>query len=130
MLKWVISVLSFCLLGANPQSQPPSCRVVRQITVQWTESGQQINRLYTIPEKMDKLLIYLRSLDPVPQDAASEEIATPVYRIVVSLSDGSVVCYTQQGLTNFRKGSDSWQVIDPEDAIRLPLILAAIPGDG
>lgn len=129
MLNWVLSFLSFCLLlgGSFPNQTSP--HVVTEISVQWMQDGTENHRVYIQPGKMNKLLLYLRSLDPVPKNEAPDPQAVPEYQITLQLSDGTVVRYTQLGITNFRKEDGSWQVIDPEDAIRLPLILAAVPGD-
>ena len=132
MLNWVISLISFCLMlgGSLPDTVRP-CRVVTEITVEWQEENTPQSRRYTDQGKMNKVLNCLRSLDPIPLAPGSAPEAAPSvqYEIRLLRSDGSAVRFTQQGLTNFRKDGGQWMRIDPEDAIRLPLVLAAIPGD-
>ena len=133
MLNWVISVLSFCLIvGGNFPDAVGPCRVVTEITVEWSTDDTQGTVVYTDQHKMNKVLNYIRSLDPMPVsgDALPNLEGKSRYQIGILRSDGTIVSYTQYGITNFRKENGTLNEVDPEDAIRLPLLLAAVPGDG
>lgn len=130
MLNWVITILTFSLLfGGNNQNQRTApCRVVTEITIQYTDEGSAVQKRYIRQDKMNKVLNYIRSLDPKPaRNAPPEDVQH--FEITLTLSDGTTVRYTQYGLEYLRNGDLAWQSIDPDQAIRLPLILAAIPGD-
>ena len=130
MINWIITVLSFSLLLGNaiPDAAPP-CHVVTQVRVEWTEDGIDFSRIYTEHEKMNKLLLYLRSLKPVPIHDPPTDAENPLYSVHLIMSDGSSKVFQQLGLFYFHENAAQWQAVDPETAIRLPLILAAIPGD-
>ena len=132
MLNWIITVLSFCMLlgGSYPASLNP-CRVVTEITIEWNDENTTHSCRYTQQQKMNHVMNYLHSLNPIPGggDPSQESTNATQYRIRILRSDGTVGSYTQHGITNFHKENEPWEYIDPEDAIRLPLILAAIPSD-
>lgn len=130
MLNWIVTIISFSLLmgGSSPSRANPG-RVVAEITVAWTEEGDAFQRRYSGQGEMNKMLHYLRHLDPAEDSVPEEMPAGPSYDIRLLLSDGSTVQYVQKSLFYLQKDSGPWQRIDPEEAIRLPLILAAIEGD-
>lgn len=130
MLKWIISFLTFSLLlgGQDIESVPP-CRVVTKVSVEWTENSTNFQRIYTDQDKMNKLLIYLRTLKPQIPTELPEISDGPEYRILLELNDGSQVRYAQYGLSFFSKNEGPWQVIDSDRAVRLALIVEAFPSD-
>ena len=129
MWNWVISILSFCLLMGSSMPDLMPCTVVTEITVQWEIEGHAKSQRYTQQGKMNKVLNYLRSLDPMPVNEIPDDAVTTEYFIRLQRSDGTSIQFIQRGITNFRKEDGAWEAVDPEDAIRLPLLLAAIPGD-
>lgn len=130
MLKWIMTILSFSLLlGGTNLTKVSPCRVVTEISVEWQENGMPLRQVYTDQGKMNKYLIYLRSLGPQSVADIPDEPDEPLYEIRLTLSDGSTVLYKQQGTRFFQETDSHWQAIDPEDASRFPLILAAIPSD-
>lgn len=132
MLNWVLAIISSALLmtGNCSGPGPAPCQVVTAVTVRWQEDEAAHIRRYTGQGEMNKVLNYLRSLDPAELPGPPQETGGPVYDICLRLSDGSAVRYTQQSLFYLREDDGPWLEIDPEEAIRLPLILAAIAGDG
>lgn len=131
MLNWVISVLTFCLvLGGNFPENAKPCRVVTAITIQWEMDDTEYRRVYTTQNKMNKILNYLRSLESAAAANDPEEsLLMPQYQILLQRSDGTAVQMVQYGITHFREADGSLMAVAPEDAIRLPLLLAAIPED-
>ncbi len=131
MLNWIISIVSFCLLlGGSFPENPKPCRVVTAITIQWEIDDTEYSKVYTAQNKMNKVLNYLRSLEPASQNNSSEDsLMTPQYQILVQRSDGTTEHMVQYGITHFRKEDGSLMWVAPEDAIRLPLLLAAISDD-
>lgn len=130
MLKWIISLFTFSLLlGGRINGPVPPCHVVTEVSVSWAEGGTEYRRTYTDQRKMEKLLLYLRSLKPQPPSVTPELLDTPKYQITLRLSDDSQVFFTQYGLSFFSKADGSIQLIDAEKAARLALILEAIPED-
>lgn len=136
-MKRVLILLAFvfCLplwgcSGRSDATEPSKCRIVTEITIQVNHGSEPTLSRYSDSSKISKALNYLRRLDvwdPPDQDPA----AAPGdrYRIAVYFSDGSAAYYDQIGLEYFREAAGPWKKIDPEHALRLPLLLAAVPSD-
>ncbi len=132
-LLLLIIMLCFSASGCSGRSkppEPPKCRVVTEITIQVENAPEPGLCRYTDPRKMTKALNYLRHLDPWDIPETEPGISEgPEYRITLRLSDGSEKVYEQIGLSYFREPGTDWREIPPADAIRLPLLLAAVQSD-
>lgn len=136
MKKILFLMLSiFCILFAGcadrPRPpEPPECRVVTEITIQVENVPQPGLCRYSNPRKMTKALNYLRRLDPwdLP-DTDPETVPGARYHITLYFSDGSTKVYDQIAYDYLRESDGPWREIDPEYALRLPLLLAAVPSD-
>ena len=128
MSNWIMAVMTSILLLTGLSQEVSPCRVVTAITVEWEESGVHRRQHYEDPADMDRLLHYLRALRPFQLYDEPENIPQRIYHITVTCSDGSQVRYAQAGLQYLKKEDGHWEKLNPERAIRLPLLLAAIPG--
>lgn len=127
MLKWIISVLSAAILFGNTTVHHPvrNCRIITEITVEWeSDRGPATLRITDQPE-MSKLLHYLRHLDPQPETNTGKE-EDALFRISLNRSDGRVFRIHQRGISHIQQENGAWKAIDPEEGIRLPLILAVL----
>ena len=126
-----LAVFSCLAAGCGKQTKVdgsiPLCRVVTHITV---ESPQAPQRLYSSPDKMRRILNYLRLLEPFPPEQPSGDMPQQeLYRITLYQSDGSSQTYLQMGDRFIQQESQPWQAIDPDQGGKLPSLLHAIPGD-
>lgn len=124
-------ILAFTVSGCRATSQtPPISRVVTQITVEATNSGQLSKKLYTAPDKMKVILNYLRKLDPYTEaDIEPDTFRTDAYQITVSYSDGNNTVYRQIYNQYLQVGNGPWKRIDPIYGGALLPILSNMPGD-
>ena len=92
--------------------------------------GQLQHIRYTVLEKMRAVLLYLRLLrtEKVPTDAPEIRDAD-VFEITVSLSNGAQRKYIQKDHSYFRKGNDTWQYIQPQQAAELKRLLFFFESD-
>ena len=130
MQNLFLALTALCLTFTGHQvfPRPQSCTVVTEISVTTQDPAGAYQQSYTDQYKMSQLLNHIRHLDRKAQ-TEPEASTLPDYEISVIFSDGSTVHYVQKGLDYFQTGDGPWRKIDPEQGIRLPLLLAAIPAD-
>lgn len=136
MKKLLILLLSiFCLSAAGctgrlSPPEPPKCRVVTEVVIQVENTPEPGLCRYSDPQKMTKALNCLRRLDPwdLP-DTDPETVSGSRYHITLHFSDGSAKVYDQIAYDYLRESGGPWLEINPEHALRLPLLLAAVPSD-
>ena len=108
----------------------PFCRVVTEITVQVENAPETGLCRYTTPNKMIKTLHCLRRLDPWDLADTDPELAPgPRYHFDLTLSDGSHKTYDLIGNSYLREGNGPWREVTASQALRIPLLLAAVPSD-
>ena len=119
--------LTLCFCGCQQvESEPP--RVVTEISITRAADGQTHH--YTNDRCMEKILNYLRTLDPHSRVSnLSEEDNNTAYLITVTRSDGTQTLYGQIHPSYFYGDSQYWKRIDPKKADRLPLLFYALPPD-
>lgn len=116
------------LWGCSPQetAQPPHVGV--QILVQ-DEKNRPL-RQYTQPEKLQKVLLKLRTLgytglpETDPEGLSGERLT-----FQVRLADGSDAVYQLRRGLYFHRDDRPWKKIDPERAAELESLLQNLPGD-
>ena len=128
-------ILSFSISAAGCTRLPTAmeaalCRVVTEIVISVENVPEPGLCRYTDPSKMTKALNCLRRLDPwdLP-DTDPEAEPGPRYRICLNFSDGSSKSYDLIGNSYFRENRGPWQEVSSDRALRIPLLLAAVPSD-
>lgn len=130
LLISIFSMISGGCTGRHSPAPPPECRVVTEVEIRVENTPEAGLCRYTDPRKMTKALNCLRRLDPWNLPESDPETAPGArYRVTLRFSDGSEKAYEQIGLDFFREPSGRWLEIAPEEALRLPLLLAAVPSD-
>ena len=124
----ILTATVLLLWGCSPQeaAQPPHVGV--QILVQ--EEKNRPLRRYTQPEKLQKVLLKLRTLGftGLPE-TDPEGLPGETLTLQVRLADGSDAVYQlRQGLY-FHRDDRPWKKIDPEQALALENLLQNLPGD-
>lgn len=132
-LAAVFLCFSFFLLpgcGNITKEEMPLCRVVTQVDIIGQEKDVQIHRHYTDTEKMQWVLIYLRTLDPgIKPQTPPEEALAEIYEISLKFSDGSEKVFRQADHRYYSVGSHPWQSIEPGKASGLYALMRALPSD-
>lgn len=124
-------ILAFTVLllwGCSPPEGAELPRVGVQILVQ--DGQNRPLRRYTRPEKLQKVLLQLRTLGftGLPE-TDPEKLPGAVLNLQVRLADGSTTVYhLRQGLY-FNRDGRPWRKIDPEQALALENLLQNLPGD-
>ena len=134
MKRWfgffLLPLLLIAVLSGSAKPERAKCRYVTQIDVDCQVDGQLQHIRYTDQEKMRAVLLYLRLLrtEKVPTDAPEIRDAD-VFEITVSLSNGAQRKYIQKDHSYFRKGNDTWQYIQPQQAAELKRLLFFFESD-
>jgi len=126
-------VLFVCMLmmcGCGKNDTKPVYEVVTSVDILTARDGQLLRRHYVTPEKIQPVLLYLRTLK---HTTLSEPITEPegedVFLIAVGLSSGAVRYYRQAKHRYFSFDNGSWGAIDPGAAAGLYAILQKFPDD-
>jgi hypothetical protein len=107
-----------------------SGKIVESIVITAEETDQFTRRFYNVDEKMQLILLYLRSLGPkfqAKEDPHSQ--VGPMICITMYYSDGSQRIFRQKGQQYFQEGTGLWQTIDPEKGAALWRIVLHTPSD-
>lgn len=125
---FVLLLLAITALGGcGKQESPPGIRVVTEITVTAIRDGKLERRQLTKNADMQRILNYLRRLDPYNKTAiAADTFRTDAYEIIVSYSDGDHATYRQIYDQYLQIPDGSWRRIDPKLGDLLPGILDEI----
>lgn len=117
----VKKVLLFIILviftaGCRPQPQTDvAAHIVTEITITCQNCNDFTRRYYNTHEKMQKILLYLRSVSPgfTPEEDP-EPLAGRVICITLHRADGSTKIYRQKGDRYLQEGTKPWKKIKPE----------------
>ena len=123
----ILSLLSFPGCGQKAVYQPP---VVTGISITCRREDRLITRNYTRPEKVHRLLCYLRR-QPTKGYARvdPERVMGDAFWIRVQLSDGRSRIYRQRCGRFLSVDCSRWKNIDEAYGRRLYYLLYAIPED-
>ncbi len=134
-IAWILTALLFlcCTTGCNRQpgdSGLSDFSVVTQVTVFYENGPIRTLRQYTSDGKMQKILDYLRLINPYgAPDEDPEAAAGSDFQIVLSYSNGQQKFYRQKS-DRFLQGTDGrWQKIDPSRAEDLSKIVGQMESD-
>ncbi len=122
--------LAGCKASSAALPQPPLCRVVTRVEVDYENGPIHARRCYTSSEKMEQVLNYLRQIDPygTPEESP-ETVSGSDYFIILSYSDGFQKRYHQKSDRYFQTDGGRWARIDPDRAEKLAELLGAMPSD-
>ena len=115
------------LSGCGKQEKPQSIRFITGITVTSIRDGHLERRQLTKSAPMQRIMNYLRQLDPYNKTGISADtFRTDAYEIIVSYSDGNHATYRQIYDQYLQLPNGSWRCIDPKLGNKLPEILDAL----
>lgn len=122
-LKKAMIVLYFALIlgGCRPQAQTDvAAHVVKEITITCEGCTAFTRRYYNTHNKMQKILLYLRSVSPgtTPKEDP-ENLAGQVICITLRRADGSTKLYRQKNDRFLQEGTNPWRQIKPEWGVTL-----------
>lgn len=136
--KMTVIYLSMILLlitaGCNHMMQRPSeteaYRVVTQIDVLYQKDRIVSDGSFFDPEKMQKILYYLRSVSPYGTPTEDPEQASGSnFYITLRYSDNTQKVYQQRDNRFMRIDGGPWKRIDPKRAMMLIQILETMDSD-
>lgn len=106
-------------------------RVVTGVEVTVSHNAQVHTYRYTQPEKMSKVLNYLRSLRTyAPAPIAADTFRGDAFRIILERSDGTQVIYHQIADGYLQKDGGPWEATDEKHAANLLRLLQNLSPDG
>ncbi len=124
----ILTATALLLWGCSPPetAEPPHVGV--QILVRDGQNRQL--RRYTRPEKLQKVLLKLRTLGftGLPE-TDPERLPGEVLNLQVRLADGSSTVYHLRRGLYFNRDERPWRKIDPEQGMELEKLLINLPGD-
>jgi len=130
---FLVLFAALLITGCSPSDhseQAPSCRIVEQIHIEFEDGPLRAQRLYTDPEKMRRILNYIRSLMPfTPTTEKPEDSQGSLFRITLSHSDGCKRIYMQRSDRFLSENHGPWMEINPQKAQELSLILGEMESD-
>ncbi len=125
----LLAVLIF-LSGCSPRKEGGNIgsQIVREIRVTVRDANSQSSHYYNTPEKMHKLLGYIRRLPPLFSAQQVPE-GEREFLLELTCADGSRKRYHQVSDRFFQEGDGPWQIISPSKGGRLWQILMTTPND-
>ena len=129
MKRGLVVILLNALLLAGC-GKKPDVKLVSQISVDWDQEAVAVDRVYTDPYKMQRVLNRMRQLGQrFSPEVDPELLHSPAVTITVSFSDGSFHQHQLKADRYIRTDSSLWQQADPTQVQRLQFLLKALPGD-
>lgn len=129
---WLLMLILLCVFsGCQPQRQMAiNGKLVTQIVVTSEDHAQFTRRFYNTNEKMQLILLYIRSLGPrfTPEEDP-ESLPGRIICITMRCADGSQKIYRQKDTLYFQEGNSPWMQMDPERGSQLHRILVHTPSD-
>lgn len=126
MKKIALAALALAvLLGACAQETPPRSPYRVVTAVEFEDAGVTLR--FTREEKLTRILAQLRLLAPTVR--AVPDSGEPCCTLRVVLADGRSAVYRRSG-AYLQRGDGAWRRVDAREALRLRLLLHAIPRDG
>ena len=108
-----ILLLAFCLAGCKPKEHANvASHIVTGITITCESCNDFTRRHYNTHEKMQKILLYLRSVGPgFTPDEDPEPLSGRVIYITLYRADGTTKVYRQKGDRYLQEGTNPWKTI-------------------
>ena len=128
-------IMIFCFLmstgcTSDHSNSTGEYRVVTQIDIVYHKTPIVSEGSYTDPEKMQKILYYLRKISPygTPSDDPEQAVGSDFY-ITLHYSDDTQKTYQQRDDRFMRVNNGPWKRIDPKRAVMLSRILGTLDSD-
>ena len=130
LLSMIFLSIAGCSHAPLRPSEPEEFRVVTQIDVLYQKEPLVSEGNFSDPEKMQKILWYLRSISPygTPTDDP-EQVSGSDFYITLHYSDNTKKVYQQRDNRFMRIDNGPWKRIDPKKAVMLSQILGTIDSD-
>ena len=114
MLLFLLLVLF--MAGCRPANPTDvASHIVTEIAVTCQSCNEYTRRYYNTHEKMQKILLYLRSVTPgFTPDEDPEPLAGRIVLITLHRADGTTKVYRQKGDRSLQEGNGPWKKIKPE----------------
>lgn len=130
----IILIMLFILMcsgcGCYERKPKEEYRVVTQIDVVYHNKPIVSEGSFTDPEKMQKILYYLRRISPYGTPVKDpEEVQGSDFYITLRYSDNTQKVYQQRDDRFMRINNGSWKRIDPKRAVMLSKILGTLESD-
>lgn len=127
----ILLLLSFCLTGCKPRVHTDvASHIVTEITITCETCNDFSQRYYNTHEKMQQILLYLRSVSPgFAPDEDPEPLAGRVICITLRRADGTTKIYRQKDDRYLQEGTSPWKKIKPEWGASLWQIIAQNESD-
>lgn len=123
-------LLTACCPQQDANTSTDAYRVVTQIHVVYQKDRIVSERKFTVDEKMQQILLYLRQISPYGIPAQDpEEVPGSVFYITLHYSDGTQKVYQQRADRFMRINGGPWKRIDPKRAVKLSQILGMMDSD-
>ena len=124
----IISTVTGCNRQGGSESSP--LRVVTAVSVFYSNGPINAQRHYTSDAKMQKILDYLRLINPYgTPDEDPETAVGSDFHIVLSYSDGYQKFYRQKSDRYLQNTDGRWQKIDPTKAEELARLVGQLESD-
>ena len=125
-------VVMFSGCGRKVQQLPtrPALRFVVGVEVTYREGDTALRWQYTSHEKVEAVLLYLRTLSPLGQVKVDpQRVEGEHYEIILQYSDNSHIYYYQHTDKYLSKDFKPFEQIDPKQGRKLWLLLEQMPSD-
>ena len=111
-----VLILLFSFLGGSAPPQATASPIVTEIHVSLTADGHTRHCSYSNDEDMQKILNYLRYLDPHKKaDIDPDTFRANHWEVTVHYADGNRTVYRQLHREYLQKDGGIWKQIDTED---------------
>ncbi len=138
LLILIISSCSACSAKTTLRTNA-LCRYVVQADITCRDNGQVLHRKYTNDEKIEVILLYLRTLEKRGKVTESYEVnfekilenseVKTEYEILLTFSDSNQKIYQQKGDKYLSVDNGYWENIMPKQGHRLSKIFKLLPSD-
>ncbi|MBE6917223.1 MAG: hypothetical protein E7470_04900 [Ruminococcaceae bacterium] len=129
-LSMILALITAGCAHLQRPSETEAYRVVTQIDVRYQKDRIVSEGSFFEPEKMQKILYYLRSISPYGTPAEDPaQIQGSDFFITLRYSDNTQKVYQQRDNRFMRIDSGPWKRIDPKRAIMLSQILDTMDSD-
>ena len=123
---WKLCCSLICCMGLCACSSKPT--PLNLVTRVWVTDASGSTKYYTQPQKMEVILYYLRSLEPLGKAKTDpERIIGAHYKICVEFSDGQRSVYRQRANRFLSRDSRPWEKVDLQKASVLQSLLDSMP---
>lgn len=127
---FIAFMIFLCVGCASQRSDQGSYRVVTKIDVHYYKKPLVSEGSFSDPEKMQKILYYLRKISPYGTPTENpEQVQGSDFYITLFYSDHTTKTFQQRDNRFMRINGGPWKRIDPKRALMLSQILGTLDSD-